>query len=420
MPNGLSLGRITEFIRLVLTEPKYFWILAGLLLLGDACLCALIIRFVPYTEIDWITYMQQIQCIEDGQTEYAKIEGPTGPLVYPAGHVHIHRLLKSWFTGEHAMRILQALYAALYLLYLALSLVLYQQGGLPNVVVVLLSLSKRIHSVFMLRLFNDCWAVVAMQMAILAYSLKRDKFGTLLFSVALSVKMSNLLYAPALMVLLYTQRGLYSSIRHALLVIFVQILLAWEFLSSYPQSYLKNAFDLSRVFLYKWTVNWRMLDEDTFLSPTFSRALLCAHLVTLLVFCSQKWLSPEGGILTTVARGLRRPSVPASSRVLSADEIITLLFTSNLIGILFSRSLHYQFYSWYAYQIPYLAWRTEYPLLLKLWLVFSVEYAWNVYPSTTLSSSILFCSNALLLFGIFAGPSRASESSVLHKGTKLE
>jgi len=45
--------------------------------------------------------------------------------------------------------------------------------------------------------------------------------------------------------------------------------------------------------------------------------------------------------------------------------VATILFTSNLIGIIFARSLHYQFYSWYAQQIPFLAWRTRYPWPLK-------------------------------------------------------
>jgi alpha-1,3-mannosyltransferase len=35
-------------------------------------------------------------------------------------------------------------------------------------------------------------------------------------------------------------------------------------------------------------------------------------------------------------------------------DIPLLLFTSNLIGITFARSLHYQFHSWYFHQIPFL------------------------------------------------------------------
>lgn len=42
-----------------------------------------------------------------------------------------------------------------------------------------------------------------------------------------------------------------------------------------------------------------------------------------------------------------------------------MLFTSNLIGIVFARSLHYQFYSWYAQQLPFLLLRTNYPVPLK-------------------------------------------------------
>jgi len=81
----------------------------------------------------------------------------------------------------------------------------------------------------------------------------------------------------------------------------------------------------------------------------------------------------------------------------------------NLIGIMFARSLHYQFYSWYAQQLPFLAWRTALPVPIKLMLLLAIEYSWNVFPSTKLSSGILVGSNAILLVGIWFGKSRTGK-----------
>lgn len=46
LDDALSLGSPAKSIELLLTSRKYFVHLAALLLLGDAALCALIIRFV--------------------------------------------------------------------------------------------------------------------------------------------------------------------------------------------------------------------------------------------------------------------------------------------------------------------------------------------------------------------------------------
>ena len=41
-----------------------------------------------------------------------------------------------------------------------------------------------------------------------------------------------------------------------------QALIGVEFLRAYPWQYLSRAFELSRVFFFKWTVNFRFLPED--------------------------------------------------------------------------------------------------------------------------------------------------------------
>ena len=40
---------------------------------------------MPYTEIDWKAYMQEVEGYLSGERNYERIRGDTGPLVYPAG-----------------------------------------------------------------------------------------------------------------------------------------------------------------------------------------------------------------------------------------------------------------------------------------------------------------------------------------------
>jgi alpha-1,3-mannosyltransferase len=47
--------------------------------------------------------------------------------------------------------------------------------------------------------------------------------------------------------------------------------------TSLTRSYFTSAYDFSRQFLHKWTVNWRFVSEDTFLSKEFKNTLLALH-----------------------------------------------------------------------------------------------------------------------------------------------
>ncbi|KAG8956807.1 dolichyl-P-Man:Man(5)GlcNAc(2)-PP-dolichol alpha-1,3-mannosyltransferase [Tulasnella sp. 424] len=305
---GTVFQGVASLLRALLLDRRYFWVLAGLAIVADAVLTQLVIRLVGFTEIDYETYIEHINLFVKGERDYSLITGPSGPLVYPAGHVWIHWFLRhvtaDQNTGAILVRTAQQIYGALYLWTLLVSCQVYQEaGGMPNYVILPLIFSKRLHSIFVLRLFNDCWAVAIMMTAVVAYQKRWLKVGTALYALALSVKMNILLYLPGILVILVQTVGLFAGLQHIALVIGIQGLLAVPFLSTHPKEYLSNAFNLSRVFLYKWTVNWRFVPEPVFLSSTFAKSLLVAHVFLLLAF-GLKW--PEAGSGVTAMNSDRR------------------------------------------------------------------------------------------------------------------
>jgi hypothetical protein len=365
------------------------------------------------------------------------------------------------------------------------------------------------------------------------------------------------------------------------------VILGLPFLSTYPESYLSRAFELSRVFTHTWTVNWKFLPPAVFTSKPLAVGLLAAHLGVLLVFAHFIWLSDDGGLprflsnllffrlparsqsaartqapnqhvtetansafaatsgaclpqpetvqrasgattsgvvaggdahagttgtgsaatstsggpglrvgvaaggsvpvtlratgtgrsgtasaslsvsttgsgsLSTQAGRARSPArktqpeakgfdtppsctaatssavgaAAATTGTGSSDNvslsatasgsqslpvplrdspifIVYCLFTCNFVGIVFSRTLHYQFYSWYFHALPWLLWgATDLPIPLRLAVMAGIEYAFNVGDATgaatPLSSAVLQQSHWLLLAALlFAGFAR--------------
>jgi len=147
--------------------------------------------YVSFTEIDWETYMYQVDLFIKGERDYSELIGPSGPLVYPAGHVFIHRVLSMITNSGLHLRRAQNIYWVLYILTVLFTCAIYRRGGLPNYVLLTLPLSKRLHSIYVLRLFNDCWAVALSQIAILGYSGGWDNLASIIFSIAISVKIEG-------------------------------------------------------------------------------------------------------------------------------------------------------------------------------------------------------------------------------------
>ncbi|KAG7666070.1 ALG3 [[Candida] subhashii] len=295
----------------LVVNPNATRIVIPLVVCLASILTKVIIAKIPYTEIDFKTYMQQIELINDGEILYEDIYGDTGPIVYPAGFVHIYQWIY-WLAnnGEDIPTVQQA-FGYLFVITLILVIASYSMcNDIPPWCYYLLLLSKRLFSIYVLRLFNDCWTtacmvgvVVILQQA--SYWYKTSELASfLLCLVAGDLKVAG--------------KSLYHLIKDG--------------------------------FNYKNTIS----KTNMFINPNMGPQL-----------------------------------------------ILLVMSTTNVIGVLFSRSLHYQFLSWYAWQLPFLLFSMGINVYFGVLIWFAHEWCWNVFPSTKQSSGALIAILSIVLVGVW-------------------
>lgn len=101
--------------------------------------------------------------------------------------------------------------------------------------------------------------------------------------------MNVLLFAPGLLVVYLKYLGWYGTVQQLFLCAFIQAILAAPFIMTNPMSYFTGAFNFGRIFLYEWTVNWRIIPEWIFSHRLFHAVLLLFQLVVLLAFALKHW-----------------------------------------------------------------------------------------------------------------------------------
>lgn len=175
------------------------------------------------TEIDWTTYMQQVALYQAGERDYTAIKGDTGPLVYPAGHVYIYSLLHELTNKGQNIALGQYIFAGIYIATLIVVLSCYTKAGAPPYLLPLLVLSKRLHSVYMLRMFNDGIATLAMWLAIFFFQRRQLTIATTVWSLGVGVKMSLLLLAPAVVIIVALSGGIWTAVPLALNAVLTQV-----------------------------------------------------------------------------------------------------------------------------------------------------------------------------------------------------
>ena len=92
---------------------------------------------------------------------------------------------------------------------------------------------------------------------------------------------------------------------------------------------------------------------------------LISRIVVLARF-ARWWLGKRGSLF--------------GNRQLSPDYVVQTLLVSNMVGIVFARRLHYQFYVWYFFSVPLLLWISPtYPILVRIGLVEALEWSFFTF-----------------------------------------
>ncbi|KAH9634177.1 hypothetical protein HF086_001379 [Spodoptera exigua] len=461
-----------SYMKGLIVNPAQLTFAALALIAAELIINILVVERVPYTEIDWKAYMQECEGFLNGTLDYSQLRGDTGPLVYPAGFVYIYSFLY-FVTGQgENIKLAQYIFIGIYLLQLCLVLRIYIKTKKvpPYVLVITILTSYRIHSIYVLRLFNDPIAVLFLYAALNFFVDSKWYLGSIFYSLGVSVKMNILLYAPVLFFFYLTNLGFKGTVIQLFICGMIQVVLGLPFLLHSPIAYLKGSFDLGRVFNHTWTVNYRFLDVEIFENKCFHLTLLAIHVILLIIFipmcvkyfksyCRLKYVQTQvqpqidaknlenkrqsklkkemkkklnkkneetenltkeqedfiNSFEVMLQKSSQKGAKKAVKKPVDQDKdahysinfdilsqlFILPMFIVNFIGVMCSRSLHYQFYSWYFHSLPYLLWSNNYSVIFRFLILALIEMCWNTYPSTYLTSALLHVCHITVLYGVY-------------------
>jgi alpha-1,3-mannosyltransferase len=143
---------------------------------------------------------------------------------YPAGFVYIYSALYYLTDNGSNIQLAQYFFGGLYLLNQATVFAIYNKSKrVPPFVIILLCVSKRFHSIFVLRCFNDPVAMFFLYACILAMTYRKWTLSTALFSIAISIKMNVILFFPAFGILLWMSIGAWKTLANLGLIVMIQV-----------------------------------------------------------------------------------------------------------------------------------------------------------------------------------------------------
>ena len=183
--------------------------------------------------------------------------------------------------------------------------------------------------------------------------------GIFFMSLGASMKMSVLLYFPALLLITALNQGILTAILYQLMIVALAVLYGLPFILHNPVSYFTVAYNFSRKFELKESYNYFFIkDEKFYKSDLFGNTLLALHLILLLSALLYKWLSLKGVFATLGVYPFRLGILSRGGKIdfkpLPLMFVAEAFFVCNLIGMACARGMHQQFSIWYSYSMPFL------------------------------------------------------------------
>jgi len=379
-----------KFVKNVLFDWSYFPYLAIALLVCDGIASYILIQVSPYRDANWSDYNAHADGFLNSVFDYSKLQNSTASrIIGPAGYVYLSSVIHL-FTGTGCdIERAQYIWGFLYLATLAVVFLLLERTRItPPWAAFVLCCSKQLHSLYVLQLYNDSWAMILVYLAILFFVDDCWTLGTLLYCGAVSINLGVLHYLPGVVCLLLQRFGFGKAIIRLIAACLVQFLIAWPFLYANYEAYLDGVFDVPRHVQYAYSVSWLFIPKDIILSRSFAIALHCCRFFVLFYIAIKRWW-PR----------LNNPSFTSGyGKQLPAADIVMTMFTSNYIGIVFSAHMEAHFYTWFFHSLPFLAWVTPYIAAYCLTVLFNIEFMFNAVPATQVTSLCLFGTNLLFLW----------------------
>jgi alpha-1,3-mannosyltransferase len=187
--------------------------------------------YILDTEIDFKTYLQQVHLFLNGERDYSRIYGDTGPIVYPAGFLYVYTFFDFLTSGGSQIMMAQFVFLILQIVTVGIMIRLYKLCGLPLLPILMLSFSKRIHSIYTLRLFNDPIAMLPLYVSILLLTKRKWLLSCICYGVALSIKMNVLLFLPGYCLIFYQTLGAYQTLGYLATILSSQVLMIVIFIA---------------------------------------------------------------------------------------------------------------------------------------------------------------------------------------------